>query len=548
MLENCTPWPEDFDKLYHEKGYWTDITLWEMVEETIKKYGPNEALVYGDQRVTFNEIGEKVERLAGHFLACGLKPGDRVVFQLPNIDEFVYCFLALVKIGVIPVMALAAHRQNEIKHFVKGAGAVGYMIPDVYRKFDYRELAEEVQQNDSQLKYVFVVGETKGTQISISKLLNTPVDSQWAEVALKTRPDPSEVALMLLSGGTTGLSKLIPRTHNDYVYNSRQCGEVSQFNEKTVFLGLLPLAHNYNLACPGILATYAYGGKVVISPAMDPDTVFSLVEKEKVTIIPAAVPLVSMWVNSSDPDKYNLESLKVIQNGGARLAPELRKKLIEKFGCIHQEVFGTAEGLLNLTRIDDEEELILNSSGTPISPADEIKIVDESGNEVPDGEKGELICRGPYTIRGYYNNPEANAKSFTPDGFYKTGDVVIKVNGYLYTEGRIKDLINRGGEKISCEEIENLVLQYPKVQNVCLVAMPDEVYGERACAWVMPKKGETITFEELIEFLKQQNIAKFKLPERVEVVEEFPLSPAGKILRRELRERIAEMIEKEKLA
>lgn len=546
MLENCTPWPEDFVKLYHEKGYWTDITLWEMVEESIKKYGSNEALVYGDQRITYSEMGEKVERLAGHFLACGLKQGDRIVYQLPNITEFVYCFLALVKVGVIPVMALAAHRQNEIKHFVKGSGAVGYMIPDVYRKFDYRELADEIQQNDPQLKYVFVVGEPKGSQLSIPKMLETPVESQWAELASKTRPDPSEVALMLLSGGTTGLSKLIPRIHNDYVYNSRQCGLVSQFNEETVFLGLLPLAHNYNLACPGILATYAYGGKVVISPGMDPDSVFALVEKEKVTIIPAAVPLVSMWVNSSDPDKYNLESLKVIQNGGARLAPELRKKLIEKFGCIHQEVFGTAEGLLNLTRLDDAEELILNSSGAPISPADEIKIVDESGKEVPDGEKGELICRGPYTIRGYYNNPEANAKSFTPDGFYKTGDVVVKVNGYLYTEGRIKDLINRGGEKISCEEIENLVLQYPKVQNVCLVAMPDEVYGERACAWVMPKKGESITFEELIEFLKQQNIAKFKLPERVEVVDEFPLSPAGKILRRELRERIAAMIEKEK--
>lgn len=545
MLENCTPWPEEFVKLYHEKGYWTDITLWEMVEETIKKFGPNEALVYEDQRVTYSEMGEKVERLAGHFLACGLKPGDRVVYQLPNITEFVYCFLALVKIGVIPVMALAAHRQNEIKHFVKGAGAIAYMIPDVYRKFDYRELADEVQQNDAQLKYVFVVGEPKGSQISISKLLDTPVESQWAELAAKTRPDPSEVALMLLSGGTTGLSKLIPRTHNDYVYNSRQCGLVSQFNEKTVFLGLLPLAHNYNLACPGILATYAYGGKVVISPAMDSDLVFATVEKEKVTIIPAAVPLVSMWVNSSDPDKYNLESLKVIQNGGARLAPELRKRLIEKFGCIHQEVFGTAEGLLNLTRLDDSEDLILNSSGAPISPDDEIKIVDEAGNEVPDGQKGELICRGPYTIRGYYDNVEANAKSFTPDGFYKTGDVVVKVGRYLYTEGRIKDLINRGGEKISCEEIENFCLQHPKIENVCLVAMPDEVYGERACAWVLPKKGETISFEDLIEFLKQQNIAKFKLPERVEVVDEFPLSPAGKILRRELRERITAMIEME---
>lgn len=546
MLENCTPYPEEFVKLYREKGYWADITLSEMVEATIQKHGSKEALVFEDQRVTYRELGEKVDRLAGHFLKCGLKPLDRVVFQLPNISEFVYCFLALVKIGVIPVMALAAHRQHEIKHFIKGAGAVGYFIPGVYRKFDYPALAEEVKQDNPDLKYVFVAGEPKDDQISLSELLETPIENQWAEQVTKCRPDPSEVALMLLSGGTTGLSKLIPRTHNDYVYNSKQCGLVSGFNEQTVLLGILPLAHNYNLACPGILAAYAHGGKVVIAPDLDQETIFSLVEQEKVTIIPAAVPLISMWVNSPVPEKYNLESLQIIQNGGAMLAPELRKKLQEKFNCTPQEVFGTAEGLLNLTCLDDEEYLILNSSGTPISPDDEVKIVDDFGNEVPDGEKGELICRGPYTIRGYYNNPEANAKSFTTDGFYKTGDVVRKRNGYLFTEGRIKDLINRGGEKISCEEIENFILQNSKVQNVCLVGMPDEVYGEKACAWIIPKDGQTINFSEIIEFLKQQNIAKFKLPERVEVVKEFPLSPAGKILRRSLREKITEIIAQEK--
>lgn len=545
MLEHCTPWPEEFVKLYHEMGYWTDITLSEMVEDSIEKYGLREALVYQEQRVTYRELGEKVNRLAAHFLEWGLKPLDRVVHQVPNIPEFVYSFLALVKIGVIPVMALAAHRQHEITHFIKSSGAVGYFIADVYRKFDYRDLAEEVKPANPQLKYVFVAGEANSGQISLTKLLETPAKNESPEYLAKFRPDPSEVALMLLSGGTTGLSKLIPRTQNDYVYNSRQCGDVSGFNEDTVLLALLPLAHNYNLACPGILAAYAHGGKVVIAPDLDVETIFSLVEKEKVTIIPAAVPLISMWVNSPVPDKYNLSSLRVVQNGGAMLVPELRKKLKEKLGCVTQEVFGTAEGLLNLTRLDDSEDLILYSSGAPISPHDEIKVVDEAGSEVPDGEKGELICRGPYTIRGYYNNPEANAKSFTADGFYRTGDVVSKRNGYVYTEGRIKDLINRGGEKISCEEIENMILQYPKVENVCLVAMPDEVYGERACAWVLPKAGENITFAEITEFLLKQNIAKFKLPERVEVVNEFPLSPAGKILRRTLRERIAGMIEKE---
>jgi 2,3-dihydroxybenzoate-AMP ligase len=547
MLAKCTPWPEEFARLYRQKGYWSDCTLAEMLESTIQKHGSKEALIWHEQRITYEEMGEKINQLAYQFLENGLKPQDRVVLQLPNVPELVYTFFALAKIGVIPVTALAAHRHTEIKHFIMGADAVGYFIADNYRNFDYRVMAEEIRQENSRLKFVFVAGKPKDGQLSISELLETPLKNPNLQEHLqKFKPSPADVALMLLSGGTTALSKLIPRTHNDYVYNARQSGLIAGFNDQTVLLAVLPIAHNYTLASPGIIAAFLYGGKVVIAPGVEPETIFPLVAQEKVTVIPAAVPLISKWVNSSVPDDYNLESLQVIQNGGARLAPELRKKTIEKFGCITQEIFGTAEGLLNMTRLDDEEYLILNSSGSPICPDDEVKIVDELGSELADGEPGELICRGPYTIRGYYNNPEANAKSFTPDGFYRTGDVVRKINGYLFAEGRIKDLINRGGEKISCEEVENLILQYPKVQNVCLVGMPDEVFGEKACAFILPKSGETIAFEEIIAFLKQQHIAKFKLPERMEIVNEFPLSPAGKILRRSLRELITEKIKAEK--
>jgi 2,3-dihydroxybenzoate-AMP ligase len=225
----------------------------------------------------------------------------------------------------------------------------------------------------------------------------------------------------------------------------------------------------------------------------------------------------------------------VIQNGGARLAPELRRRVQQEFGCRFQEIYGTGEGLLNMTRLNDDEERVLTSSGAPVCEDDEIRVIDDAGREVPDGQLGELVCRGPYTIRGYYDDPNADAKSFTADGFYRMGDVVRKVGRYVYTEGRKKDVINRGGEKISSEEIENFILAHPKVENVCIVAMPDEVYGERACAFVQPKAGQTIGFHELIDFLAQKQIARFKLPERLELVDSFPLSPAGKILRRELR-------------
>ena len=529
MLAGCTPWPEEFAAAYRQKGYWEDITLREMLQRSVRIHGDKPALIFQDRTISYNELAANIDRLAIRLRAAGLTPLDRVMFHLPNIPEFVTAFFALVTIGVIPVLALPAHRQNEIRHFIGHSGAVAYFIPATFRDFDYRPLAEEMRTEFKQLRHVFVAGSPAPGQ--------TPLygEAQARGEAIDFRPEPTEVALMLLSGGTTGLPKLIPRTHNDYVCNCKLSGRVAGIDENSVFLAVLPLAHNYTLASPGILATLAAGGTAVIAPGTSADIVFPLIEREKVTHVAAAVPLVTNWLKGWKPGSHDLSLLRVVINGGARLAPELRRRVREQFGCQFQEDFGTGEGLLNLTRLDDPDELILNSSGAPVCPDDEIKVVDEAGHEVPDGQPGELICRGPYTVRGYYNAEAANASAFTTDGFYRTGDVVRKFNRHLYAEGRKKDLINRGGEKISAEEIENLILRHPKVESVCVVAMPDEVYGERACAFIIPKSDQAIGFRELSDFLLQQQIAKFKLPERVEIVEHFPLSPAGKILRRELR-------------
>jgi 2,3-dihydroxybenzoate-AMP ligase len=257
---------------------------------------------------------------------------------------------------------------------------------------------------------------------------------------------------------------------------------------------------------------------------------------------------VANWLNSPVPKRHDISSLEVIQNGGARLAPELRQRVRDELGATPQEIYGTAEGLINIVRPDDDEEALLHSSGAPVCLDDEIKVVDDQDHEVPDGELGELLTRGPYTIRGYYNAAEKNKEAFTADGFYRMGDLVRRRGRHVYTEGRRKDLINRGGEKISCDEIENYIFAHPKVKTVTLVAMPDEVFGEKACAFVIPKPGETLTFDELIAYLRAQKIASFKLPERLELRSEFPLSPAGKILKRTLREEITAKLALEKAA
>jgi 2,3-dihydroxybenzoate-AMP ligase len=342
---------------------------------------------------------------------------------------------------------------------------------------------------------------------------------------------------------------MIPRTHNDYVYNVKQCGWVAGYNAYTVFLAVLPMGHNYTLGCPGYLAAFYAGGKVVISTAIDEDTVFSTIEREKVTDIAAAGPLLARWIASPAPAKYNTSSLKVIQNGGARCAPEIRTRVMELFDCFMQEVYGTGEGLLNLVPLDADEDMVINSSGKPISIADEIKILDDNDKEVPLGGIGELVIRGPYNIRGYYKAAEQNTTAFTADGYYRMGDLcTLNDRGFLFVQGRKKDMINRGGEKISCEEVENYVLAFPKVENVSMIAMPDKMFGEKACACVIPKKGETFDLKELVTFMKGQNIASFKLPERLELLDAFPISPAGKILKRDLVEMVTKKLAEEEAA
>ena len=357
------------------------------------------------------------------------------------------------------------------------------------------------------------------------------------------------MALIHLSGGTTALPKLIPRTHNDYILNAKQSAEAGGVDADTVFLAVLPTAHNFTLGSYGMIGAWWNKGKAVISAATDPASVFALIQKEKITVVGAAVPLVVLWVYSKDVGQYDLRSLRVVQNGGARLAPELRKKVVDVLGAFPQEVYGTAEGLLNYVRLDDPEDMVMESSGRPVSPADEVKVIDDNEKTLPFGSIGELATRGPYTVRGYYRAPDHNKTAWTKDGFYKTGDLVrMNEKGYIFTEGRIKDVINRGGEKINVEEVENLILSYPKVKNVAIVAMPDPVFMERACAYVMLKDGQSLTFKELSDYLLPKNIAKFKLPERLEVVPEFPLSPAGKILKRDLRADIANKLEQEAAA
>jgi 2,3-dihydroxybenzoate-AMP ligase len=522
MLPGGVPWPEEFARRYRSRGYWEGITLFEMLRRSAARWPEKIAVVDGERRCSYAELALRAEDRAAGYRALGLRPLERVIFQLANGLDFLLSLFGLLRAGVIPVMALPAHRQSEIGHWTEHARAVAHFVPASTERFDYLRLAREVAAEHSSVRHIVVAGQPPG-----------------ARAAALAEPAADEVALMLLSGGTTGVPKLIPRTHDDYLYNARQTSRVAGFGPDTVFLAVLPMGHNYTLACPGVLGTLSQGGTVVIAGAATAEIVFPTIERERVTAIGATVPLVARWLEADLFARYDLSSLRLFINGGAKLPPELRRRVEERFGCEYQENFGCGEGLINMTRPGDPQAVRHHSSGRPVSEADEVRVVDEQGRDVPSGAVGELITRGPYTIRGYYDAPEANRASFTADGFYRMGDIARVVDGYIYLEGRRKDLINRGGEKISCEEIEDYILAHPKVMSVCVVAMPDPVFGEKACAFAIPREGCSLELQELVSFLEARNIARFKLPERLELVSEFPISPAGKILRRALRARIA---------
>jgi len=274
---------------------------------------------------------------------------------------------------------------------------------------------------------------------------------------------------------------------------------------------------------------------VVLSPSPSPEVAFPLIARHRVQQVSLVPPLLMLWLQAAEQSPHDLSSLAVIQVGGAKLAAEVAKRVKPTLGATLQQVFGMAEGLVNYTRLDDDEDTIVNTQGRAISPDDEVLIVDDLGQPVPEGEAGYLLTRGPYTIRGYHNNPSANERSFTADGYYRTGDIVKRLpGGYLVVQGRAGDHINRAGEKISAEEIEDHLLAHPQVFDVAVVSVPDEFLGERSCAFVIPK-GEKPRGAALKQWVRGRGLADFKVPDQVVFVDAFTATAAGKISRKELR-------------
>ncbi|WP_147198770.1 (2,3-dihydroxybenzoyl)adenylate synthase [Pantoea sp. MBD-2R] len=532
MTISYSRWPADLAARYREKGYWIDLPLTDILSRHV--VSEQIALIDGDRQFSYQQLEADATRLAAALQRRGLRCGDTALVQLGNVAEFYITLFALLKIGVAPVNALFSHQRQELDAYASQIEPALLIADRQHALFAGDDYLQQMRQNCPSLREV-VLNNAREGDVSLQELIAEPEDNFIAVPSAS-----EEVAFFQLSGGSTGTPKLIPRTHNDYYYSIRRSVEVCGFDRQTRYLCALPAAHNYPLSSPGAFGVFYAGGCVVLASDPSANLCFPLIEKHQITATALVPPAVSLWLQAIAEWGSNraLSSLQLLQVGGARLSEALAARIPAEIGCQLQQVFGMAEGLVNYTQLDDDEWHMFSTQGKPMSPDDEVWVADEQGNPLPRGETGRLMTRGPYTFRGYYRSPEHNAKSFDANGFYCSGDLIsITEDGYICVQGREKDQINRGGEKIAAEEIENLLLRHEAILHVALVSMEDSLLGEKSCAFVVGKR--PVRAVEIRRYLRELGVADYKLPDRIETVEKLPLTPVGKVDKKLLREQLA---------
>jgi mycobactin salicyl-AMP ligase len=520
-LDGFVAFPPERAAAYRAAGYWTGRRLDSVLRDAAGTWPDRVAAIDGAGSYTYAELDALADRTAAGFCHMGIAPGQRVLLQLPNSRGFAVALFALLRAGAIPVMCLPGHRLAELRHFAEVSQAVALVITDTAGGFDYRSMADELVQ-------------TRPMQI-ITKL---PTESD-AGAPPSVEVDTASPALLLVSGGTTGAPKLIPRTHDDYVYNVTASAEVCGLTGDDVYLVALPAAHNFPLACPGLLGAMSVGATTVFTADPSPESAFATISRHGVTVTALVPALAKLWTQACEWEPQRPTTLRLLQVGGAKLGADDARAVRAALTPGLQQVFGMAEGLLNYTRLGDPADIVDNTQGRPLSEHDELRVVDDAGDEVSAGEEGELLTRGPYTLNGYFNAASANERSFSPDGFYRTGDRVRRfANGYLEVTGRVKDVIVRAGENVTALDLEEHLLTHPSIWAAAAVPLPDEYLGEKICAAVV-FSGPPVTLPELNSYLDGRGVAAHSRPDVVVPMEGLPTTAVGKVDKKAIRTSLA---------
>jgi 2,3-dihydroxybenzoate-AMP ligase len=546
FLEGFTPYKKkDADK-YTKFRWWAGLTFGDLLDRAADIHPDKEAFVDGMTRLTYGEAREKANKLAVGLMDLGIQPLDRVLVQLPNWNEFVYAYFALQKIGAVTVLLIDRYREFEINRLISLTGATSWIVPSRYKKTDYSPIIQDVLKEHPEMKNVVTV-RGEGDQKPFHSLEKLIAKAEWTEDNMARlaarRPDPMQVAHMGPTGGTTGAPKIVPRTHNSLINGIEYCSKSWEQSIDDINLLAGPIGHDLTFS-KGFIGSVITMGKVVFLDSTDNQDICATIEREKVTSIIWVPTLAQRLLQYEDLRTYDLSSLKKMHSAGGASHPGLVKDVTEKMAMKFYNGYGGTEGMTTITRTTDDLEVICSTVGRPTCPYDTYKVIDKDGKALPPGEPGELVLKGPGVFTGYYSNPEENKAIFTRDGFFKTGDVAkIDEKGYITITGRIKEMINRGGESISATEIERLITLHPEVAAVAVIPMPDPLMGERVCAYIQPKTGARLTFEGIISFLKEQKASVLQLPERIEFIDAMPYTGAQKTDKRFLQEEIVKKLQ-----
>jgi 2,3-dihydroxybenzoate-AMP ligase len=528
---------------YLREGVLTTECLIDVLRQSFRQHADRTALIAADGRLTYRALDDLSDRLGAALLRLGLAPRDRVLFQFVNVAEVCVAFYACLKAGLIPICTIANHREAEIGYLADFCDVRAHFVQGDLPRVDLVDFALRMQAAHPSIRHV-VVG--RGASRACTKLMADLIDDMDPAAARRAlaavEHDPFDVVLFQLSGGTTGTPKVIPRFNNEYLYNARALVATSGYDRDSVTLWPLPFMHNAAMVVY-TLPTHLVGGALVLLRDLSPGSILGTIERERVSRAGMGQPLLIRIADSGLRPKHDLGALRSCISS-ARIA------LVESvLGCPGFPLFGMAEGMIVRAREGDPDELRRTTLGYPVSPFDEVKILAPgTEDEVADGAVGEFCARGPYTIHGYYRAPEHDAKAFTADGFYRSGDlmraVVADGRRYLAFVGRIKDNINRGGEKIHSDEVERALARHPAIRDVAVIGMPDREFGERVCAYiVIEDRAAPPGLGDIAEHLRTLGLAKFKWPERVEIVDNFPVTAVGKpskaLLREDIRRKLS---------
>ena len=544
-LEGFTPYKKKDAERYNKFRWWSGLTFGDVLDRAADIHPEKEAFVDGKTRLTYGEAREKTNRLAMGLMDLGIRPLDRVLVQIPNWNEFVFAYFALQKIGAVTVLLIERYREFEISRLISLTGATSWIVASKYRNTDYLPIIRNVLKEHPEVKRVITVrGESDQKAFTSFERLIEEADLTEDRLALLEgrRPDPMQVAHMGPTGGTTGAPKIVPRTHNSLINGIEYCSKAWEQSIEDINLLAGPIGHDLTFT-KGFMGSVITMGKVIFMDSTENKDICETIERERVTSIIWVPTLAQRMLQYGDLEKHDLSSLKKMHSAGGASHPGLVKEVTEKLKMKFYNGYGGTEGMTTITRPGDDLEVICSTVGRPTCPYDTYKVIDQHGNTLPPGEQGELVLKGPGVFTGYYNNPEENKAALTKDGFFRTGDVArIDEKGYITLTGRIKEMINRGGESISATEIERLITGHPDVAAVAVIPMPDPLMGERVCAYIQPKAGARLTFEGVISFLRAQKTSVLQLPERMEFIDAMPYTAAQKIDKRFLQEDIAKKL------